>query len=146
MSRGVFYTDEEDNRLREVCKDNEGDQLITLARKAQKYGICTERDERALAQHISKLLAPEATTEEGNDEVDPKAAFWESVAHHYEEKYFDLRTVILWKAKLYKGVNHNSLTLDYKAILKWFWQNDPEGISAAIETLEYFDEMGGANA
>lgn len=140
MSRGIFYTADENEKLMAVYEDNKNEQLIEIARKAQKYGICTERDERALSQHISKLLEPNAESEDG-DEVDPKAAFWESVAHHFEDKYFSLRQTILWEGRLYKGSHHNSLTLNYRAILKWFWENDPEAITAAIETLEFAEGM-----
>ena len=144
MSRGAFYTESEDKRLLAVFNDNPGEKLSAIAERAQKYGICTERDTRALAQHIGRITSPE--TEEPVDDVDPKAAFWEAVAHHFEDMYLGITKAVLWEARLYKGQHHNSLTLDYKKILKWYWENDPESINAAIEAMETIENMEGVNA
>ena len=133
MSRGYFYTEDEDKKLMAVLEDSEDSKLIDVARKAQRYGICTARDERALAQHIGKLKQPK----EEDEMIPPEEDFYEAIIEAWERLYFGLRSAVLNSASLYKGSERNSLSLNYKEILRWFWRNDSEAISARIEQLEF---------
>ena len=58
MARGKYYTDEEDCRLTSLWEDNKELRMIDLAKKAQRYGLCAERSEMALSQHISSIVPP----------------------------------------------------------------------------------------
>lgn len=137
MGKGAAYTKDDDAKLLEVYKDNEGETLIAIAEKAQRYGVCQERDTRALSQHISRLVTP---TEDETEDVNPTVAFWESVANAYESKYFGLLDAVIGTASLYKGNVNNSLSLNYRAILKYLWDTVPEMVTSQIEMLEFKEQ------
>lgn len=136
MARNVFYKKEDDAKLMALWNDNkDGKKFTELAEMAQRYGICPERDRRALAQHISLLVNPKKK-EDLPEEMDPDLGAAIHMAEIADDRYRGLLDAIVDSAALYKGKLHNSLALDFRAILRWLWNNEPERIAARIEALE----------
>ena len=133
MGKGRLYTEEENEKLIAIMADHNGETYSALADRAQRYGVCAERDRRALALHMGILARQD---EEDDEPQDPAIAFFEGIAQRYEELYMSLRNTILDTSRLYRGNQRNSLSLDYKAILKWFWENETTAIASRIESLE----------
>ena len=131
MSRGKGYKLEDDQKLLELYRDNEKKKYIDIAKMAQRYGICTERDQEELSEHISRLVSQKDDDEDTDDiDLDLMSALKE--VNDTRNRYEGLLHVILETATL---SDFGLLFLDFKAILQWMYRNEPERVSARIEAL-----------
>lgn len=141
MSRGSFYSKEEDESLMAIYDDlntkNGNKRFIDAARKAQKYGICKTRNESALAQHIASLVNPPEAEEKQFNEAE---LVFESVNKQLEEfkaKYESLVSTILENDKL---TENGLLWIDFNKLTRWFYKNEPQRYLDRIEMLNKDDE------
>lgn len=140
MARAVYYTEDDDRKLLNVYEDNKKKKFIEVAKIAQRYGICKERGEQALAQHLSKLVNPPKADAEEEPEIamqpEPEIAMLKKALSIAEGKYNGILHAVIGKATLYEGVSRNSLKLNFAEIMRWVWVNEPELANARIEELE----------
>lgn len=144
MSRGVFYSKREDELLLRLCDDMKGEKLIIIARKAKWLGICEERGDEALAQHIGQLLAPadkeESNDGEGYDAISDdglRIQILEKRLNEIEQKYNAIVFAALHNAGLWAPDQTNlNLKLDVRAIWQFLYENEPELINAKFEQLK----------
>lgn len=141
MSRGPFYSNEEDQALFALYEDNQKMKKRDLAKKAQRYGICVERNVDALAQHISILVSPPSEDDSSsNDDVDITTFIFEKKYKDLKSKYESLMQTIIDKATLFEN---GGICFDYKAIWRWIYLNEPERIALRLESLQIESEQGG---
>lgn len=137
MARGAYYTETEDARLKALCEDNEGEKYIDLAFRAQKYGICANRNLDALAQHISQLL--NSNQKEGfsgdDDNEDSEKMILKKELKELKRKYEAVCKAVIDSCVLYKE-NKNALKLDLHAIRNWMSNAEPERVNAKRESLQ----------
>lgn len=133
MSRGAFYTEEENNALMELLKDNEGEKYTDVADKAIRYNLCPGRTPRGLAQQIAKLTKKDEA--ENETDVDPEIAIAKKEYDELDRKYKSFINTVIGTATLFEGPIRDNLKLNYKAILEWIWTNEPKKANARIEEL-----------
>lgn len=143
MARGKFYTEEEDKVLKALCEDNSGLKYIEMARLAQKYGICPNRNTDALAGHISNLLQPKAeeeiTEEDMQKDTDVQLLIVEKERDELKRKYDAVCKAVISSAEFYDN-NSNALKLNYRSIFAWMYREEPERANARIEELQLLRE------
>ena len=138
MSRGRYYTEDENNRLKELANDmreiNPNVKWTEIAEKAMAYGICTSRPRDGIAEHISKIMSePKDTTED------------EDVALIQE----DIDDILTQRdAGLYRSIRaltFNTMTLwedsglprfNFPEVIRWWKEHEPDMLSDRIERLE----------
>lgn len=133
MSRGAFYTEEENNALMELLKDNESEKYTDIAAKAIRYKICPGRTSRGLAQQLAKLTKKDEA--ENETDVDPEIAIAKKEYDELDRKYKSFINTVIGTATLFEGPIRDNLKLNYKAILEWIWTNEPKKANARIEEL-----------
>lgn len=143
MSRGPYYSTEDDALLISIIEDMPGAKYIDMARKAQRYGICKNRDMKALASRISKLANPVPSEPDATlSEEDLWITILEKRLADVSEKYDRFVWAALHGATLWspdqKGVSSDKvgLKLDIKAIWDFLYKYELEGINARFESLK----------
>ena len=134
MARGKFYTEEENKVLKALCEDNNGLKFIDLARLAQKYGICANRNIDALAGHISELLQPQKD-DATEDDTDMRLLIVEKERDELKRKYETVCHAVIGSAELFDN-NNNALKLNLQAIRTWMNREEPERVNARLEELQ----------
>lgn len=141
MARNTYYTEEENEILRNIIKRHpETTSNAEIAKMAHEFGACKHRTNRALEQQIRKLKTPPEAAEE-EEAMDPELAIARKEAKQYREKYEGLLDAIIGTAKLFPNSNKN-LCLDYQAIARWIGDNEPERVNAKIEDLQLEKQKG----
>lgn len=140
MAKNTYYTEEENEILRNIISDHPEATNVDIAKMAHKYGACRHRTNRALEQQIRKLKTPPEAAEE-EEAMDPELAIAKKEAKQYREKYEGLLDAIIGKATLFPNSNKN-LRLDYSAIARWIGDNELERVIAKIEDLQLEKQKG----
>jgi hypothetical protein len=141
MSRGKFYTSEEDEKLMSICEDMKNDlgekiKLVDIAERAQRYGICSERNKDALAQHISVLMTPKPPKKDDEEDEDEKTLYdytIEKELQEYKSKYEDLLRVLFDKASL--NDSKTGLFWNWNALTYYLRTTEPTKYMAKMEEL-----------
>jgi hypothetical protein len=143
MSKGIFYTDEEDKALLAVYEDaSETDKkkkkYLDIVKKAQRYGICPGRTPDALSQHLSKLVNP-VKEEETNDSAE--ASNWELETNHWKQKALSLEERNNeWLDVIFNSAwdvnDFGYLQWNYKEITRFTREKYPEKYSEAVERIK----------
>lgn len=139
MARGKYYTDEENAKLIALIEDNPDAKFVEISDKAQRYGICSNRNRDALAGHISELYkAIHDETEEDDIEYNEEFALvlvYEAKYKEYREKYEKVCDAVIGKATLFEN-NPNTLKLNFPAIRDWMYTCESQRVLAQIESLQ----------
>ena len=141
MSRGKFYTAEEDEKLMSICEDMKKDlgekiKLVDIAERAQRYGICSERNKDALAQHISVLMAPKPSKKDDEELDDGKTLYdysLEKENRELKEKYEGLLNVLFKNAHL--NERRSMLFWDLQSLTNYLLVTEPTKYTARMEEL-----------
>ena len=144
MSRGPRYSKEDDAKLMAVYLDHPDEKYIDTAKRCQSYGICVDRNTRALADHISKLVnqedEDEPETPQTKEDIESERAInilminsLEASRDEWKSKYEDLLHVVLDTATL---SDYHTLYLDFKEITRWLFKREPDKTGARLETLQ----------
>lgn len=140
MAKNTYYTEEENEILRNIISDHPEATNVDIAKMAHKYGACRHRTNRALEQQIRKLKMPPEVVEE-EETMDPELAIARKEAKQYREKYEGLLDAIIGTATLFPN-NDSKLCLTFWRITKWLEENEPERVSAKIEDLQLEKQKG----
>ena len=148
MAKGPYYTTEENEHLLSLWEDLKELKLSykEVAEKAQRYGICRNRNTDALAQHIrflvseqSQIELEEQTCEEVQEEIDIEKAYLKRENANLKKLLDGVVGAVIGKATLFHGPYFDSLKYDYPAITRWFIENMPDEYDARIEELRLND-------
>lgn len=143
MSRGPRYSKEDDAKLMAVYLDHPDEKIIDIAKKAQSYGICSERNTEALRDHISKIVNQEEDDEpdapQTREDIESERAIntlminsLEASRDEWKSKYEELLHVVLDTATL---SDYHTLYLDFKEITRWLFKKEPDKTGARLEAL-----------
>lgn len=138
MSRGPFYTEEEDRHLLTLFdnsrKIDPDINYVDVAALAIAYGTCIGRNIDAIAGHISKLdKARESkmvNIAEEEEDIEPGIAVLTKDLRDVRGRYRSLLNVLTKEAYTNNPEKIPILKFDYKAIRQWLWDNEPEYMNA----------------
>ena len=141
MSRGAFYTTEEDNALIALIKDNPKAKNIDIAKKAQTYNLCSDRNTDALAQHISVLKTPKKAEDE-EAVIDITELIWKKRYEDLLRKYEGIMEATIGQAEIWPATG--ALKLKFSPIAQWIYINEPERLAKRLEELLAEENKGKA--
>lgn len=142
MSRGNFYTSEEDNALLALYEDSSDTEkhkkkYLDIVKRGQRYGICKERNADAVAQHLSRLLNPDKDNDADTENDDLDTIFWRNSSNYFEKRFIESQEEWL-EATLGSATSINEfgyIQWDFKAITRYVRNKYPEKYAERAEML-----------
>lgn len=140
MPKGMLYTKEEDDALLAILKDFPDAKFTENAQRAQKYGLCSNRNLNGLSQHLSILSKPSTPEDDGDDDFDLEKAQLNQEITRLKSRLRVLLDAIIGKATLFEN-NPHYLKLDYLEINRVIYTEFPTEVAAKLEELYANEEV-----
>lgn len=141
MPKGMLYTKEEDDALLAILQDFPKAKFTENAQRAQKYGLCTNRNLNGLSQHLSILAKPPVKESESVEDFDLEKAQLNNEVVRLKARLRVLLDAIIGKATLFDKNNSHYLKLDYQEINRVIYTEFPTEVAAKLEELFASEEV-----
>lgn len=144
MSRGRFYTEEEEKRLVKLMEVFPDMNYTELAEFSLEVGSIKDRSVSGVAQHIRFLKEPKENPNEqlelSMSEYSEETEMLNTIRNErdeYKGKYESLLDAIIGKASLYDNIpGTHALKLDWRSIFTWLLRYEAKRYYSKIEELE----------